>query len=150
MSLLLGLSAAAIAFLFWIIYGAAPLREQGEGAFALSSFNAFCNAVTTLFLISGILAIKKGDELRHKRRLLAAFVSSSCFLLGYITYHTLYGDSTYPGQGWLRPVYFTLLISHIVLSLPTLPMVLITFYLGYTDRRALHKRWAKFTFPLWF
>jgi putative membrane protein len=81
--------------------------------------------------------------------MLGAFASSTLFLVGYVVYHIYHGDSRFPGQGWIRPVYFTILISHIVLSAAALPLVLTTFYLALTRRLEAHKKAARITYPIW-
>ena len=81
--------------------------------------------------------------------MITAFVFSSLFLITYIINHALHGDTLYQGQGPLRTVYFSILISHIVLCTVALPMVLITFFFSLTGRFPQHKKIARFTLPIW-
>jgi putative membrane protein len=141
-------SFVAVAFLFWLLY----LRQGGGDASALSflpAVNAGLNATTSAFLIRGWFAIKAGDRDLHAFCQKTAFVFSAVFLVCYIAYHSVHGDSHYPGHGLLRGVYFSILISHILLSMAALPMVLATFFFALTGRFETHRRLARLTFPVW-
>jgi putative membrane protein len=81
--------------------------------------------------------------------MVAAFASSSLFLVSYVVYHALHGDTPFRGTGWIRPVYFFILISHIVLSVVVLPMVFTTFFFSLTRQFRRHRRIARWTLPLW-
>ncbi len=142
------ISAAALGFLFWIIY----LRQGGgePGAFAfLPAVNAGLNATTSVFLIRGWFAIKAGNRPLHAFCQKTAFVFSALFLACYIFYHSVHGDSRYPGEGLLRGVYFFILISHILLSMAAFPMILATFFFALTARLEAHRKLARWTFPIW-
>lgn len=141
-------SFVAVAFLFWLLY----LRQGGGDASALSflpAVNAGLNATTSVFLIRGWFAIKAGDRELHAFCQKTAFVFSAVFLVCYIAYHSVHGDSHYPGHGLLRGVYFSILISHILLSMAALPMVLATFFFALSGRFETHRRLARLTFPVW-
>jgi len=142
-------SALALGFLFYLIYG----RESGGGyagsvAF-LPALNAACNALTTILIILGLQAIGRGDREAHRRRMLSAFATSSLFLIGYIVYHALHGETRFPGQGVVRPIYFFILISHIVLSAVALPMILTTFWFALSNQFVRHVKLARWTYPIW-
>jgi putative membrane protein len=144
------ISAAAIALLFWLIYGHAPEAGPAATRFAfLPGFNAVCNALATLSIIAGLLAIRAGRQRLHAGCMVAAFATSSLFLAGYILHHSLHGDTRFVTQGWLRPVYFSILVSHIVLSVVALPLVLATVASALLRRWPLHRRLAPWTWPLW-
>ena len=141
-------SFVAVAFLFWLLY----LRQGGGDAAALSflpAVNAGLNATTSVFLIRGWFAIKAGNRELHAFCQKTAFVFSAVFLICYIAYHSVHGDSHYPGHGVLRGVYFTILISHILLSMAALPMLLATFFFALSGRFETHRRLARLTFPVW-
>ena len=141
-------SAVALAFLFWLLY----LRHGGGSTSTLSflpAVNAALNATTTIFLVRGWFAIKSGNRALHAFCQKSAFVFSAVFLVCYIVYHSVHGDSHFQGQGWLRPVYFFILISHILLSMAALPMVLATFFFALTARFETHRKLARWTFPIW-
>lgn len=141
-------SALAVAFLFWIIY----LRKGGGEPASLTflpAVNAALNATTTAFLLRGWFAIRSGNRALHAFCQKTAFVFSAVFLICYIVYHSVHGDSRFLGQGPIRPVYFFILISHIILSIVALPMVLATFFFALTARFETHRRLARITFPVW-
>lgn len=148
MAINLAVSAAAISFLFWLIYA-----RQGAGDSASLTFlpavNAGLNATTTAFLLRGWFAIRAGDKALHAFCQRTAFVFSALFLICYVIYHSVHGDTRFPGQGFIRPVYFFILISHILLSIIALPMILATFFYAVTARFPQHKRLARYTLPIW-
>ena len=78
-----------------------------------------------------------------------AFAASSLFLIGYIIHHTVHGDTKFLTTGWLRPTYFFILITHVVLSIVVLPMVLTTLFFAATKRWSAHRALARWTWPLW-
>lgn len=142
-------SALAMAFLVWLIYFKSAATTELKFVVYLPYANATFNALSAICLFMGVRAIKNKNLEKHKKLLLAAFVFSTLFLVSYIIYHNFHGDTKFMAQGFIRPIYFFTLISHIVLSIPALPMVLITFALGLLDKKTTHKKWAKWTFPIW-
>ena len=89
-------------------------------------------------------------DLRERPFILAvAFAASAVFLVGYIIYHYAHGDTAYTGEGLVRTIYFTVLITHVLLSIVMLPMILATFYLASKARFATHKKLARWTLPIW-
>jgi putative membrane protein len=124
---------------------------------------ASINAATALLLIMGVLAIKNGNRKVHERIMTLAIACSVVFLVMYVAYHmsadsTKYGDINADGildetelanAGWMRSVYFFILISHIILSIAIIPMVLFTYVRALAKRFDKHKKLAKITFPIW-
>ena len=149
LALIGGVSAAALAFLIWLIYFAVPAATVPAWALALPTLNACLNASSTVAMSLGVWAIKRGRRSLHIRCMLTALASSSLFLLSYIAYHHFHGDTKYLGGGWLRPLYFAILISHILLSAVVLPMLLSTVFFASTARFERHKRLARLTYPVW-
>ena len=141
-------SAVAIAFLFWLLYLRHGAGEASSLAF-LPAVNAGLNATTTLCLVRGWFAIKAGNRALHAFCQKSAFVFSSVFLVCYIIYHSVHGDSHFQGHGIIRPVYFGILITHILMSMAALPMVLATFFFALTSRFETHRKLARWTFPIW-
>jgi len=141
-------STAAIGFLGWLLL----IRESG-GVNADLSFmpgvNAAFNATSATFLLFGLAAIRSGRREIHKRLMVSAFAASAVFLVGYVLYHYAHGDTQYQGTGAIRIVYFTILITHVLLSIVMLPMILTTFYLAARERFNTHKRLARWTLPIW-
>lgn len=152
-NIILAVSALAFAFLVWLIYFKAPTQVNDQGAIVmvmlLPKINAFLNGLCTIALIVGYIFIKNGNKSAHIKSMMMAFVFSSLFLIGYILYHTFHGETKFIAQGTIRPIYFFILISHIILSAATLPMALMTFYLGIKSKFERHKKWARWTFPIW-
>jgi putative membrane protein len=141
-------STAAVGFLGWLL-----LVREGGGVDADLSFmpgvNAMLNAASATLLLLGFGAIRSGHREIHKRLMVSAFAASAVFLLGYVLYHYAHGDTQYQGTGTIRTVYFTILITHVLLSIVMLPMILTTFYLAARARFAAHKRLARWTLPIW-
>ena len=141
-------SLLAVAFLFWLLY----LRRGGGDASALAflpAVNAGLNATTSVFLIRGWFAIKAGDRELHAFCQKTAFVFSALFLVCYILYHSVHGDSHFPGHGIVRGVYLCILISHILLSMAALPMVLATFFFALSRQWPTHRKLARITMQGW-
>lgn len=144
------LSFAVLSFLVWLIYfkaGAAP--EGGTWINALPSLNAFLNSLTSVFLVSGYILIKKNKIDWHTRFMYAATITSALFLVSYISYHHFHGDTKFIATGAIRPAYFAILISHILLSAIQVPLILSTLYFALTQKFVKHKKIAKITFPIW-
>lgn len=142
-------SAVAILFLFWLIYFKQDTPLKAAWVEQMPWLNASFNGISTVCLLLGLKAILSKNQALHQRYMLSAFVSSSLFLVSYIIYHTLHGDTLFVAQGLIRPIYFFILISHIGLSIIALPLVFTTFYFSLTKRFELHRKLARVTFPLW-
>ena len=146
---ILGVSAAAVAFLVWWIYFKTTGTAEGDWVAELPAVNAALNTLCALCLTGGYRAIKRGDRERHKRFMLAAVSFSALFFVSYLTYHHYQGDTKFPGQGIVRPIYFFILISHILLSIAVVPMAISTLFFAARGRFRNHKAVARFTFPVW-
>ncbi|MDB5227695.1 MAG: hypothetical protein JWN78_1888 [Bacteroidota bacterium] len=114
-------------------------------------FHAILNSLTTLALLVGYFHIKRRkDIVRHRYSMFTALILSSIFLLSYVIYHTLKAEDTrFGGVGFIRYLYFFVLISHIFLATIILPLVLKTFSKALMGKIEQHKKWAKWTYPLW-
>ncbi|MDR9417884.1 DUF420 domain-containing protein [Gracilimonas sp.] len=149
LGLIIGLSAGAVLFLFWLIY----FKEGAEAPVPwiqnLSAVNAGLNSLSTIFLLLAFREIKRRDFQKHMRFNLAAFVTSSLFLVSYVVYHHFVGDTKFMGEGFIRPVYFFILITHIVLSVFVVPLVLSSFYFALSGKFKTHKKVSRWTFPIW-
>lgn len=147
---IVGVSAAASAFLAWLVYFHAPSDVAGTHLTFLPALNAVLNTACTIALICGLAFIRWHEITAHRNSMFTAFLFSSLFLVTYITNHALHGDQHFLGQGHaLRTTYFSLLISHIFLSVVALPLILITFFLSLSGRFSAHKRVARWTYPIW-
>lgn len=145
---IVAISIAIASFLIWLIYFkgrvAAPDWVQ-----SLPAANASFNAASALCLVFGYINIRRGNRLTHMRFMLSAAFFSALFLTSYVTYHFFHGDTKFSGQGWIRPVYFFILITHIVLSMVALPLILTTLWFALRDQFQFHRRVARWTFPIW-
>ncbi len=142
-------SLIALSFLVWLIYFAPVIQTQASFTKYLPLTNAICNTLCTICLILGFINIKKDNKELHKKFMISALIFSSLFLVGYLVYHAYQGDTKYTALGHIRYLYFFILISHILLSVVTFPMILTTFYHAFKQNWLKHKKWAKITFPLW-
>ena len=118
-------------------------------AHALAHVNALLNATATVLLLAGYAMIRQRRELAHKRLMLAAFAVSVAFLGSYLTYHWLVGSVAFTGQGAIRIVYYTILVTHVVLAAIVPFLAAVTIYFGLRDRRKKHRQVARWTFPIW-
>ena len=146
---LISLSVTASAFLVWLVYYHIPADSARQHLAFLPALNAVLNGLCTVALLFGFKYIWRDQVTRHRNAMFTAFFFSSLFLVSYIANHALHGDSHFQGHGVIRPFYFALLISHILLSVLALPMILITFFFSLTGRFTLHRRIARYTFPVW-
>lgn len=144
------LSFCVLAFLFWLIYFKTGPSTLAQGwVNSLPALNACLNTLTVTFLVSGFALIKQNKIDWHKRAMYTATATSAIFLISYITYHHFHGDTKFIATGLIRPVYFGILISHIILSMVQVPLILATLYLGITKKFVKHKKVARITFPIW-
>ena len=144
------LSALVIGFLFWLIYFKTGSDVNSTGWVSqLPAVNAFFNTLTATLLINGYIAIKWNNVSLHKILMIMASISSACFLVSYITYHNFHGDTKFLSTGMIRPIYFGILISHILLSIVQVPLILTTLYLAAVKNFITHKKVARITFPIW-
>jgi len=116
---------------------------------SLPAVNASLNAACTFFLALGYAMIRRRRISAHRVCMLSAFVCSAAFLAFYICFHIHAGIIRFGGQGWIRPVYFTLLVSHTILAAATLPLALTALSLALFGRFTTHRRIARWTFPVW-
>lgn len=115
----------------------------------LPQINATLNAISACLLIIGYCFIRKGAVVAHRFSMLAAFATSVLFLTSYLIYHFNVGSVAFRGIGWIRPVYFSILISHTVLAVTIVPLILRTLYLALKERWESHRQLARWTLPLW-
>ena len=107
------------------------------------------NALTAVFLIVSVWAIKNGKRVLHERLVKVAMFFSLLFLVMYVLYHMTSDTTLYGGTGWVRTVYFFVLITHISLSIVVIPFVMVTYTRAILNKIPLHRKIAKYTFPLW-
>lgn len=115
----------------------------------LPAVNASLNALSGLLLLAGYALIRTRHVQQHRRCMIAAFVTSSLFLACYIVYHAQVGSVPFTRRGFVRPLYFTILITHVTLAVTVLPLAIVTLSRGLKGRFPQHIRIARWTFPIW-
>ena len=115
----------------------------------LPALNATLNASSTILLITGYVFIRRGDRRKHKACMIAALVMSALFLTSYVIYHAQVGSVPFKRTGWIRTVYFVVLIPHVILAAAIVPPILITVSRGLSAKYDKHRRIARWTLPVW-
>ena len=121
----------------------------------LPALNALLNGASALLLTLGYRFIKQGNKLAHRNCMVAALVTSSLFLISYVTYHVgmqrVHGEAhtTFQDPQWFRPIYLTILFTHLVMAMAIVPMVLMTVYRAARQEFDKHARIARWTWPAW-
>jgi len=111
--------------------------------------DASLNGTSAVLLLVGRSFIKHGRMAAHRATMITALISSSIFLTSYLYYHWHVGSVHFHGQGWVRPVYFSILISHTILAAAIVPMIIITLIRALRERYDRHRAIARWTYPLW-
>src|SRR4030095_16348768 len=115
----------------------------------LPALNATLNAISTVLLVTGYIFIRRRDRRKHKACMIAALTTSAMFLTSYVIYHAQVGSVPFKGTGWIRTVYFAVLIPHVILAAAIVPPVLITVSRAASSRYDKHRRSARWTLPVW-
>jgi uncharacterized membrane protein YozB (DUF420 family) len=115
----------------------------------LPTVNAFLNGTSALLLLIGLAFIRKRQIARHRAVMISAFVVSVVFLVSYLTYHFHAGTTRFPGTGMIRPIYFTILLTHTVLAAAVPFLAVVTLSSGLRARYDRHRTIARITFPVW-
>ena len=143
-----------VTVLVWLLVGAMrrpekiPLPDGVDLSF-LPAVHASLNTLVAIFLVLALIMIKRNNVELHKKAITAAMVCSGLFLLCYVVYHFTNKETSYGGEGMMKTVYLTLLVSHIVLAAVSLPFILLTWVYGFTNQFAKHRKMAKWVFPIW-
>ena len=120
-----------------------------EWVFFLPKFNAIVNGTCSVLLLISLYFIKKQDIDSHKKTNILTFILSSLFLVSYIIFHATGIKTTYGGSGFIRTVYYFILITHIILAAVVLPLVLFSFQKGLQMEVIAHKKLVRWTYPIW-
>jgi uncharacterized membrane protein YozB (DUF420 family) len=115
----------------------------------LPAVNATLNALSGILLLAGYVLIRRRRIEQHRKVMLVAFATSSLFLVCYIVYHAQVGSVRFTRQGFVRPLYYTILVTHVTLAASVVPLALITLTRGLKGRFSQHRRIARWTFPIW-
>lgn len=139
-------SAAAVAFLAWLLLVHRGAATGADVSF-LPAVNAALNATAACLLTTGWIAIRRGARVVHQYAMVSAFAASSLFLVSYLVYHWLHGDTRYLGPA--RPLYLLMLASHVLLSMAIVPMCLSSFWFAWQRRFSTHRKVGKVLLPIW-
>src|SRR5580765_156548 len=115
----------------------------------LPAVNASLNALSGMLLVAGYALIRARRIAQHRTCMIAAFATSSLFLIFYVVYHAQVGSVPFPRQGFVRPLYFTILITHVVLAATVPPLAIVSMTRGLQGRYPQRRRIARWTFPIW-
>jgi putative membrane protein len=115
----------------------------------LPAVNACLNGLSLLLLLTGFFFIRRKNIAAHKKCMLAALGVSSVFLVCYLVHHAQVGSVAFRHTGWLRSVYFVILVPHVVLAAAVVPMALVTITRGLKLQVEQHRRLARVTLPVW-
>src|ERR1700753_4373474 len=139
-TLIVAVSAAAVCFLLWLLSPHHPLDASAAHFRFLPSLNALLNGLCTVALLTGFYFVRRRNIPAHRVSMIIAFVFSSLFLVSYITNHALHGETHFPGFGTVKTVYLSILASHVLLSVVSLPMALTTFFFSLSRRLLQHRK----------
>ena len=145
------LTASAVVFvlLIGIIYGHGRATSVPAWVSELPALNAFLNGTSAVFLTLAWRAIRRRNIAAHARYILVSLGSSALFLVSYIVYHSVHGDTLFGGHGAIRPLYFFVLISHVSLSAVALPLVFLSLFFSLSGRFGKHRSFARLAMPIW-
>ncbi|MBL7768944.1 MAG: DUF420 domain-containing protein [Flavipsychrobacter sp.] len=140
-----------VVFVAVVILSRVKLDVQlGFDVHVFARINALLNSAVTILLVAALVAVKQQKYVWHKRLMFVAIGLSAVFLISYIAHHLLSAQTQYGGTGWMRTVYFIILITHIFLAAIILPFILFTAYRAMTAEWPAHKKIARITWPIWF
>jgi putative membrane protein len=142
-------SGLAVSFLLWLLYVHHASTDFAGRWMFLPALNALLNGLCAIALCVGLYFIKHRNREAHRASMLVALTLSSIFLVSYIVNHAMHGDTIFPGHSAVRTLYLSILASHVILSIVALPMVITTFFFSLTGRFTMHRRIARWTFPIW-
>jgi putative membrane protein len=142
-------SVAALAVLSWLL-----VFRGGSGAGEadlrfMPALNATLNAAAAVLLVGGWVAIKRKRPDLHRYFMVAAFAASALFLVGYLAYHAVHGDTRFGGTGAVKAVYLAVLASHVLSSIGVVPLALTAFWFAWKKEFARHTRVTRWLFPIW-
>lgn len=142
-------STAALTLLAYILMVRKGGGLEGLDLRFMPAVNATLNTLAATCLTAGWLTIRRGSRRVHQWLMVGAFVASTVFLVGYLAYHYVHGDTKFAGVGAIRAVYFFILITHILLSVPVVPMALLAFYFAWRQSFTRHRKVTRLLAPIW-
>lgn len=132
-----------------LLFMPAKIEVASNWVYFLPHLNAVINSAATVALIVAIIFIKQNNIAYHRAAMTVAFALGAVFLVSYVIYHASAESTSFEGEGWIRPIYYFILISHIILAAVALFPILLAYYYGYTDQRNKHRKIVKFAYPIW-
>ncbi|MGV3620834.1 MAG: DUF420 domain-containing protein [Archangium sp.] len=142
-------SALALALLSWLLLFHGGLQGSEVNLRFMPAVNACLNASAATLLVAGWVAVKRGRADIHRYLMVAAFAASALFLVGYLAYHAVHGDTKFGGTGTIRTVYLLLLASHVLLSIGIVPMSLTAFWFAWKKEFSRHTKVTRVLWPIW-
>lgn len=149
LSMIALVSSGVVLAVGFLLVGRHPPMGVANTVSALPLVNAWLNGTSALLLAAGYWFIRQRKVTAHKTCMVTAFSVSSCFLVSYVIYHVHAGSKPFGGHGWIRGVYYPLLISHLILAALIVPLALTTLYRAWRGQFARHRRIARWTLPVW-
>ncbi len=144
---LVSIVALSVLAYLLLVRGGTP---GGGGLTFMPAVNAAANATSATLLVLAVRAIrKKKNPKLHRSLILGAFAASAFFLVGYLAYHYVHGDTKYPGTGAIRIAYLIFLATHVILSVPVVPLCLAAFYYALKGRYTTHTKITRWLYPIW-
>lgn len=132
-----------------LLFMPTKIEVASNWVYFLPHLNAVINTAATVALIAAIVFIKQNNIAYHRASMTVAFALGAVFLVSYVIYHATAESTSFGGEGWIRPIYYFILITHIVLAAVALFPILLAYYYGYTDQRNKHRKIVKFAYPIW-
>lgn len=146
---IIGISIAIPLAVAVLLFMPAKITTLGDWVYFLPHLNAVINSATSVALIAGIIFIKQKKYSYHGATMTVAFALGAIFLVSYVIYHASAESTSFGGEGFIRTVYYFLLITHIIFAAIALFPILFAYYYGYTDQRDKHRKVVKFAYPIW-
>ena len=146
---IIGISIAIPIAVAVLLFMPSKISAFGDWVYFLPHLNAVMNTAASIALILALIFVKKKNYSYHGAMMTAAFVLGAIFLVSYVIYHSAAESTSFGGQGFVRQIYYFLLITHIVFAAIALLPILFAYYYGYTDQRRKHRNVVKFAYPIW-
>lgn len=147
---LINVISVAVPIVVAVLLGIRQKVDLGAWTTYLPHINGVINSITSVLLLVGYYFIRQKNVPAHRATMTMAFSLGAVFLVSYVLYHMSNESTPFGGQGWVRPIYYFLLISHIVLSVVVLWFVLRAVYFAWTKQFVLHKQMTRWALPIWF
>jgi putative membrane protein len=147
---IIGISVAIPVVVAVLLFMPSKITSMGDWVYFLPHLNAVINTAASLALILAIVFVKQKKYSYHGATMTVAFTLGAIFLVSYVIYHSAAESTSFGGEGLIRPIYYFLLITHIIFAAVALFPILFAYYYGYTNQREKHRKVVKFAFPIWF